>query len=208
MKHVNQLLPDFITGTLSEVEQADVIKHLARCSVCAAEYDEMRQTFSLLKESSIVEPNRTYFPNLLPSIRQRQNEKVFFWHLLGGKTTRLMLPLSAVAMLVILFIFTLPRENNFVEPSALRAVITNMQSEEVNDVAVEQDKTALVEDTHELASTIVDEHLTKNHVMKEALRSDAGTEIINDVELEKTVDEFDGDQIDQLLAQLGERKNL
>jgi hypothetical protein len=208
MKHVNQLLPDFITGTLSHLEQTKVNEHLANCPTCSEEYEEMQQTFSFLQRGHVQEPDRAYFTNLLTTIHHRQDQKKLFWHFLFGKTTRLMLPLSATAILLILFILLPSHQGDSSGPSGLKNVITNMQSEELTDLAVEQDKTSLVADNHELASTIVDEHLNKDYVMKDALRNDTGTETLTNMELEKTVEEFDNDQVDQLLAQLGERKNL
>jgi anti-sigma factor RsiW len=208
MKHINHSLPDFIAGALTEAEQATVKEHLADCPTCTAEYEKLQQTFAFLKQSHVVVPDPTYFPNLLPSIRQRQNKKAFFWRLIWKNTTRLALPSSAVALIVIFIILLSSSGNTSVDSSGIRAVMTNLQNDELNDIAVEQDKTALVGDNHELASTIVDEHLTQNHVMKEALLSDAGTEILNDIELGKTLNEFDSDQLDKLLARLGERDNL
>lgn len=208
MKHVNQSLPDFITGTLSTVEQAKVKEHLANCPTCSEEYEELQQTFALLQCGHVQKPDRSYFVNLLTTIHHRQDQKRLFWHFLFGKTTRLVFPLSAVTIMLVLFLLLPFHQNNSIDSSGLRNVITNLQNEELNDLAVEQDKTALVSDNHELTTAIVAEHLTKNRIIKEALLSDAGTDILTNTEVEKTVQEFDNDQIDKLLAQLGERNNL
>jgi hypothetical protein len=208
MKHVNQLLPDFIEGTLSEVDHASVKEHLVNCTVCFSEYEELQRIFVLLKQGYIPEPDRSYFTNLLPRLRQRQNEKFLFWRLVRGKTMRLVLPLSAMAMMVLMLVLLPFRMNNADDSTGLRNLICNMPNDELSDVAVEQDKTSLVAESHELASAIVSEHLNKDHIIKEALLNDAGTEILSNTELEKVVEEFDSDQVDHLLAQLGERKSL
>jgi hypothetical protein len=208
MKHVNQLLPDFIKGTVSEDDHANVKEHLVNCAVCLSEYKELQQTVVLLQQGYIPEPDRSYFTNLLPRLRQRQKEKSLFWRLIQGKTMRLALPLSAMAMMG-LTLFLLPFRMNIADDSmGLRNLIGNMPNDELSDVAVEQDKTSLVAESHEFASAIVSEHLYKDHVIKEALLSDAGTEILSNTELEKVVEEFDTNQVDHLLAQLVERKSL
>ncbi len=208
MKHVNQLLPDYITGALSDLERRNVKSHLTNCPTCAADYEELQQTFALLKQSHVAEPDRFYFTNLLPMIRQRQNQHIPFWQSLWGKTTRLVLPLSATVV-IMLFILLLPtRTNNSTDSSGLHALLNNTPNDEITDVAVEQDKTSLVAENHEFTSAIVDVHLNKDHLIKEALLSDSETEILSNTELEKAVDEFDSDQVNHLLAQLGERKNL
>jgi len=208
MKHVNQLLPDYFTGTLSELETRTVKEHLAKCPICAADFEEVQNTFQLLKQRPLPEPDRAYFVNLLPMIRRRQERHGMVGRFFSGRTMRLVLPLSAAAVMMMFALLLPSRINSSRDASGLHALLRNMPNDELADVAVEQDKTALVAENHEFTSAIVDEHLAKDRLMKEALLADSETEPLSNTELEKTIDEFDNDQVDHLLVHLRERKSL
>lgn len=48
---VRELLPFFINGTLSELENARVMRHVASCASCHAELDEQRRLMDLMRAS-------------------------------------------------------------------------------------------------------------------------------------------------------------
>ncbi|MFC1585290.1 zf-HC2 domain-containing protein [Fibrobacterota bacterium] len=79
-KKVEELLPDYAEGLLPEGDRSEVKKHIAGCSRCAQELEDLNGYFQALKDLDTVDAP----PEFLGNIHKRLENKSFFQKLLLG----------------------------------------------------------------------------------------------------------------------------
>jgi hypothetical protein len=94
MKHVNELMADFVVGGLDVGTRLDVEAHLAVCPSCRREIDEVQKVFGALSERAFPEPPAYYFASLRARILARLDHPRWDW-LRTVFTSRLFAPAAA-----------------------------------------------------------------------------------------------------------------
>ncbi|KPL02848.1 MAG: hypothetical protein AMJ90_04675 [candidate division Zixibacteria bacterium SM23_73_2] len=70
-KKTLKLLVDFYEGNLAPEEKERVEKHLQVCPQCRLEFEEIENTFEVLKSEKSEEPEEIFWTNFVPEVRKR-----------------------------------------------------------------------------------------------------------------------------------------
>ena len=138
-KHVEYLLPDFVTGKLDEPLRSGVSSHLEECAGCRAELETLLGAFRLIDDSGPDGPSNTYFAGILPRVRERLEQKESITTLAGPIVTRFALPLTAGVLAVLLLLHVPgPKNNGELSQNPLRPVLSGVGSDELVEIALDQ----------------------------------------------------------------------
>ncbi len=189
------MLPDFVTGKLPADERQDLEAHLASCTECAREANEFKAVAAALQKIRPLNPPTNYLSTVLPRVRES----------LAGKSARredpfierILAPLAAMAIVVITLL-----QMPFNSKADLRAVLDELKSDELADVAVEPEYQSLylIPSTESLASSLPDEAIDQKFAST-ILTSDDDAALVSMTELS------DHD-VTIILKRLGERTIL
>ena len=103
-EHVNNSLPDYITGHIEPSERLFVERHLELCDACRTEYANLRRTLNELASPSPGAVPQNYFSSVVPRVRARLEEQRSFFPRISPIVSRIVLPLaSAFAVLFFLW---------------------------------------------------------------------------------------------------------
>lgn len=127
---IRKELIDYLEGNLNKKEERVVIEHLAACPKCAAELQELKNLYGVLKEDEVILPEKEFFDNLLKELRQK--EIVFA----PKKRTVLfdIFKIVASAIAVLLIIIILNRNDETVELSIPFRVL--LEDQEIADLSL------------------------------------------------------------------------
>lgn len=207
-KHIRYLLAEYVTGTLTREEQELVDSHLEFCADCNKDLQDLRSAANALKQSQQSSPVTPYYSTILPRVYERlENDPHSFWSF-NNPVAKIVLPLAASALFVILLIRILPAshyENGQID--ALRQVVTGCTSDEIVEAVSRQYQTSSISN-HDIAEIIVGEHLKGDQFIREALSKQIAGEELTDVDVEEIISILNTEQIDQLLSRYQERANL
>jgi len=67
-KHITALIPDYLDNVLSEFERQKVETHLATCTACKSELEEIQNLLSVIKEESLIAPSENLRTNFLEQL--------------------------------------------------------------------------------------------------------------------------------------------
>lgn len=140
-KQWEELIPDYITGRLSESEMESVRQHQASCGQCSRLMQELQPLFSALEVEGSREAPPWYFSSLVPRLRDR----------LGAPTARrtprpfadLALPLASLALLLMIALTIGPlwQERTSADP-ALSAAVGDISADALADAVAKQAEAA------------------------------------------------------------------
>jgi predicted anti-sigma-YlaC factor YlaD len=102
------LIPEYLDAKLPETDRASLAEHLALCPDCRNEVEEFRSMLQLLPSRALEQPEPVYWGSILPRINARVDRQRRSW--LPAWRLRIAMPVLSAALLVILVIFSLPRE--------------------------------------------------------------------------------------------------
>jgi hypothetical protein len=204
--HVTALLPDYVRGRLEEQVKSGVELHLAHCSACKTELDQLQMATSLIERESKSAVPAGYFNTVLPRVRTRleSNSAEYFWNPLIGKVA---LPL-ATAILAIAIFWRIPSTISTVQmENPLKSLIQSNTTEELNSLFSYESETSLWSHSDQslLTNVLSNERFLKNQLVKEALESHPMSIFADGAELSsqqllKNLDEVDVEEILQQLA--------
>jgi len=195
-KHIQYLLPDFVTGKLRGQEQRELESHLAFCDGCRRRLEGFETLNGTMNSLRPVDPPTYYFSTILPRIRER----------IEGKTrtaehpfiARILVPLGAMAVIVAV-LSQIPINTE----DGLRSVLSAMKSDELAEIVVEEvehQSLYLVPSTESLAAALSERSIDTK--LATTILSDEG-----DVTFDSVSDLSDQD-VKFILERLGERKIL
>ncbi len=173
-EHVEILLPDYLQGRLTSGLAAVVEEHLQSCAACRSEAEFLRQTFASLDEPAQKEVPGTYFPSILPRVRQQLDRKKRWVWMNHPAVNKILLPLGVAAVLFVV-LWRVPgswwvsgNENS------LQNVLTTASADEIADAlqesATSQDAGPV--NTAILARVLSDDRLVRRQIVSEALNSE------------------------------------
>ena len=187
-------LPDYVRGKLAENERKTVAGHVDSCRDCSAECDDLRSLFSSLDAAGAWKPTEQYFASLLPRIHERidrkQRRRLSEW------TTRLVLPVSAAVVAVIVLVKTLSPEIG-PQPEESAGLLTQVPREELQQ-AEEQDMVVGMSAAGESSLLAND-----TEVVKELLLNENRLASYSEIDLENAVSALNDSELDRLLSLLG-----
>ncbi len=101
LEEIKLLLPDYITGSLSESENKKVEGAIAASSSLKEIYQQMREALDFARSIQADEPSPQYWVNLLPRIHERleakekNNPASYIW--------KILVPVAAVVLIFIIY---------------------------------------------------------------------------------------------------------
>lgn len=138
-KHVEYLLPDYVTGKLEEPLRSGVAGHLEGCAECRAELETLQHAFQSISGPGPRAPSSAYFSGILPRVRERLEQKESLSMFSRPLVTRFALPLAVgVLALVLLLHVPPPMNNGGPAQNPLGPMITGVGSEELVEIALDQ----------------------------------------------------------------------
>ncbi len=208
MRHVDHLLLDYLEKELSTTMREQVNAHLRVCPDCAEQLDTLRQTFFLLEQEALPEPDNVAWATFLPNVRQKiEASQVRWWE---GWLPKL-LPALATALIMALM-FSLSNQwrpaitaekdtwlltesmdadsdiySAIAEADSSDAVFAQLMEDD-DDTFVEAVKADLTDEDSEKA-TVIDEAMYDDLIRSEQIFNDADTalESMSPDELEKFI---------------------
>lgn len=200
-----QVLPEYILGTLTAGSVCDVEHHLRSCTVCRARLSELKPIFRTLKEHSAAPPPPHYFGTVLSRVRERIGQgrlPAFF-----GRPwiTRIATPLAAM-LLAIALIVNLPLSGQNEDPLSLRELVGSLKSEELVDMLVEQ--TGRESLTQASGAEAVAGMFPERLVSREIARTMLDQQNIAEAAFPQLLADVNKEELELILQKLGERTLL
>ncbi|MGB2869695.1 MAG: zf-HC2 domain-containing protein [Bacteroidota bacterium] len=209
-EHVNHSLPDFILGKIGQEQRQEIERHLAVCPKCHEEYEGMKQTLSLLRDSALPQPPFAFFSGILPRLRERfdQPRRSLFWAAPFGE--RIVLPLAAAAVVVLMIVLTPVATGPDAPSNSLRAVLEQVSTSELVDVFTEDGAPAYGNSrmNQEFIESVVGEHFEKGGFVTGAALTEVGYGELPASLYQGIMSNLSDEDVDNLLKRLGERKIL
>ncbi len=193
-------LPDYVLGKMADPDREAIARHLAACTACRAEVEEMEAAFSALAKNQPWQPDASYWSTLLPRIHERIETKRR--RLIPEWVLRALLPAAAALALVLLVgrvMQTGPRNG----PQDLSTVLSQTPSEELQDF-VDQNSIDGILEASDRATTADDQTVLKTLVV------DEGGTFVDESDQEsmlESVPEKDADAVASILEQRKRSEN-
>ena len=138
-RHVEYLLPDYVTGKLDEPLRIGVASHLDECAACRAELETLHRAFQAIAGSDLQSPSNAYFSGILPRVRERLEERESLSVFVRPFVMRFALPLAVGALMLVLLMHIPVRTNNGeTAHNPLRPVLSGVDSEELVEIGLDQ----------------------------------------------------------------------
>ncbi|MFH0991886.1 MAG: zf-HC2 domain-containing protein [bacterium] len=139
MKHIEEILPDFLNGTLDGETSKAVENHLLSCAKCRQESDALRSLFTQLEAGKHPIVPSGYFSTIVPRVRERIEKPTLFRISLYSSILQRMAPVVAAAALVILLInLDYPKGTFETVDNGLAAAMQDMTMSDLTEAALDQ----------------------------------------------------------------------
>lgn len=197
-----ELLPEYILGTLASVLVRDVEDHLASCTVCQARLNELKEVFRALENQTAMPPPSHYFGTVLPRVRDRIGHGRLF-----GRPwiARIAAPLGAM-LLAIALMMNFPLSGQNEEPHRLKEFVGSLESEELVDVLVEHAaRESLVQAS---GAEDVAGMLPEGLMSREMARTMLDQQNITEAAFPQLLADMNKEELELILQKLGERTLL
>jgi hypothetical protein len=105
IEELKYLIPDYITGQISDADKAAVEEALKQSSELREFHNELKGTFEFVATVKFEEPSPQYFNNLLPRIHQRIEEreaKKFSWDKVAS-FWKVLVPVAAIVVIALVY---------------------------------------------------------------------------------------------------------
>ncbi|MGE3536724.1 MAG: anti-sigma factor [Candidatus Tectimicrobiota bacterium] len=74
-RRLQRRLLAYLEGELTPQQRQQMAAHLGGCTACSTLLQDMQQTWSLVQETPVVEPEEAYWEALLPTLQQRLRQE-------------------------------------------------------------------------------------------------------------------------------------
>lgn len=116
IEELKYLIPDYITGQISDADKAVIEKALAESEELREFHNEMKGVFGFVEKVKFREPSPQYWANLLPRIHERieqQESKTisagFSWDKISA-LWKILVPVAAVILIAVIYYAVKPSE--------------------------------------------------------------------------------------------------
>jgi hypothetical protein len=197
-KEIKYYFPDILDNSLTPEIMDQVNKHLGECEVCRNTMEELREL--LLRRSGIspTTPPQAYWGTILPGIHERIDKKAS--GILPEWITRLALPLTAVAVLVIFILTNYPSRLNS-DSQELRTILYQLPAEELQQIDQNESVNATLETSNALMEK-PEVGETDKEVLKQILLEEDHAGLYSDADSDVSTVPIDDQDTDQLLSML------
>ena len=72
--HIIELLPEYLDSTLSEIQKKAVAEHLAECSICSQQYQELQELLKAIKDEATTAPSDALRSNFFGAIELEKQQ--------------------------------------------------------------------------------------------------------------------------------------
>jgi len=208
IEEIQLLIPDYISGELSDEEKALVESAMKESAELRQFYSEMKETFNFVGSVKFTEPAPQYWNSLLPRIHEKiesREAKGFSWDKVSA-VWKVLVPIAAVILIALVYYIVKPSNTQLTEDKKIENIkkdsskdnsdspIEEKQVEKKNDnnLTDEQDKSTekqniiIKRDNVKRNDNIVkDEEKSQNNndVVKETVKDE---QLAIDVDIEET----------------------
>lgn len=124
IEEIRLMIPDYVTGSLGEIENKHVEEALAENAELREFYLEMKEAFSFVDSVKPEEPSPAYWNNLLPRIHERieqQQSAGFSWEKLSV-FWKVFAPVAAIVLIAVLYLALRPAETQLTEDKKTESI--------------------------------------------------------------------------------------
>jgi hypothetical protein len=173
------LLPDYLTGSLTDAEKRSVEERIVNDSSFRMECERLATTMKMLDESRKSEATPLALQNILVQINAKIDEPASST-LLGIIPTKVAVPVLALVAILVVVIISLPSQMEPTLPMISASEIeSTLQSTELPELVALQSE---IEDDYILPDLLMDEQLaTLQSALDEDLTSSINEEIFDDL---------------------------
>lgn len=110
IEELKYLIPDYITGDISESEKAMVETALKESAELCEFYNEMKETFTFVGSVKQEEPSPQYWGSILPRVHERIDadaEKKFSWDKIAA-IWKVLVPIAAIVLIAVIYYLVQP----------------------------------------------------------------------------------------------------
>jgi hypothetical protein len=211
-EHVDILLPEYLRGTLNGELTARVEEHLRTCQICKFDLDELEGVFTFLDEQASPAVSKAYFGTILPKVRERLEEQRTKRWSLNPLVSRVLMPLSAAAVTLIMLWHTSIFTESPVDDNPLQAVVGSATPDEIAQIVQDQypmqDWSVL--NSNIISRALASDRFVKEELIKEALTSESTSpfNIIADISPQQFFVDLDDSEVDEVLQGLSKMEIL
>lgn len=203
---IQHMIPDFISGGLSEEEKTLVENAMSESAELKQFYDEMKDTFNFVSSVKFTEPVPQYWNSLLPRIHEKiesREAKGFSWDK-ASAIWKVLVPIAAVILIALVYYIVKPsntqltedrkienikndssRDNNVKEEKKVEKKSENSLTDE-QDKSTEKQNIIIKRDNVKKNDNIVkdeEKSVNNNNVVKETVKDE---QLAVDVDIEET----------------------
>jgi len=139
IEEIQLLIPDYITGGLSETEKALVEKSLKESAELNEFYIEMKETLNFVSSVKLSEPAPQYWNSLLPRIHDKiesREAKGFSWDKVAA-FWKVLVPVAAIILIALVYLLVKPSNIQLTEEKNIEKITNDTSG---NNDSVKEEK--------------------------------------------------------------------
>jgi len=140
IEEIQLLIPDYISGELSEEEKALVESAMKESAELRQFYTEMKETFNFVSSVKFTEPAPQYWNSLLPRIHEKiesREAKGFSWDKVSA-VWKVLVPIAAVILIALVYYIVKPSNIQLTEDKKIENI--KKDSSKDNDTSPKEEK--------------------------------------------------------------------
>jgi hypothetical protein len=210
IEEIQLLIPDYITGGLSETEKAQVEKVLKESPELNEFYIEMKETLHFVSSVKFPEPAPQYWNTLLPRIHdkiERRQSEGFSWDKIAA-FWKVLVPVAAIVLIALVYFLVKPSNTQLTEEKKIEKITNdtsgnNDRIKEEKQVEKKNESEIVKENDNELKSDGTDrqnntvKRNTVNYfdeIVKDEVNNNGNSQIKDNVKDEQLVLDDDIDE--------------
>ena len=208
IEEIQLMIPDYISGELSDEEKALVEGAMKESAELRQFYSEMKETFNFVGSVKFTEPAPQYWNSLLPRIHEKiesRESKAFSWDKVSA-IWKVLVPIAAVILIALVYYIVKPTNTQLTEDKKIENIKKDsskdndnnpkeekqVEKKNENNLTNEQDKSAekhnviLKRNNIQKNDNIVkdeEKSVNNNDVVKETVKDE---QLAVDVDIEET----------------------
>lgn len=172
-EQLEQLIPDYITGDISDADKAAVETAMNESPELREFYNEMKETFTFVSSVKQEEPSPQYWGSILHRVHERiesEHEKKFSWGNIAA-LWKVLVPFAAVVVIALVYYLTRPSDVQLTkDDQKTEQKDNNMPKQDSNEQNKQQPE------TQEQKITQPDE----NNIVKEVQPNNSNTNVVRE----------------------------
>lgn len=173
IEELKLLIPDYITGDISDVDKQTIQSALSNSAELALFYREMKNVLEFFGEVKPEEPGPAYWNSLIPRIHDRieeQGQSKFSWSNISS-LWKILVPVTAIVLIAVLYYSLTPTETEITKEDKqelqqeLKTKDENKSTDSISNVKTEDSKQNDILPGNHIKENSIDEKRPQKYLM-------------------------------------------